>query len=474
MTEKGVGVRTAEAVAGRTEQIVSMISKGRILVVDDQPDSFRDLSAVLSGDGYDIVPSGTVEHASATVDSDDIDAVLTSLGFSNGDGMRLLEYLTAASPGIPVIFLTACETIELAAAAMTRGAFYYFVNPPDYPQLKGILARAVEQRKLKREIELLKDRLSEVMPEYRIVGNAPAMQKILEVIGAVKESTSSVLISGETGTGKELIARMLHYRSTRKNAPFIAINCAAIPGEFMEAELFGCEKRAFTGDSNRRRGKIGEAGNGVIFLDEIDQLGPLTQARLLQLMRDGHMSGIGHDEKFDVRFRLISTTIGDIREGVRRDSFSGELYRLINEVEIKVPPLRERKDDIPLLAAAFVDELCMRQKRRIRLSSEVLAAFQYHDWPGNVRQLRNVVERAAVLARGNRITLRELPAEFLAPKNRNPNGAHMRTLKELEMQAIRETLTKCNGNKSRTARMLGISRKAFYKRLREADQFRRA
>jgi DNA-binding NtrC family response regulator len=448
--------------------------KGRVLIVDDEVSAIRVLSSTLSEEGYEVLSSTNVDYACNVVNDDYIDVVITDFKVPGREGMRFFEYVCEIKPDIPVVFLAAYGTAESAVAAMTRGAFYYFIKPPDHLQLKSILARAVEQRKMKREIDLLKVRLSGMSPAYHIIGNTLEIRKAMEVMEAVRESGSSVLISGETGTGKELIARNLHYHGPRKHSPFITINCAAIPGEFMEAELFGCGKGAFAGGHARRRGKFGEAGNGIVFLDEIDQLGPRTQAQLLQLMRDGHMSGNDGNEKVDVRFRLISATTDDLREGVRSDSFSGDLYRLINEVEIKVPPLRERKDDIPLLASAFLDEFCMRQKRRIRLSSEVLAAFQYHDWPGNIRQLRNVVERAIVLARGNRITLRELPAEFQSPKKRNPNGAHMRTLKELEMQAIRETLTKCNGNKSRTARMLGISRKAFYKRLREADQFRRA
>lgn len=445
------------------------MSKGRILVVDDHhPESFLGLSKSLSADGYDIVHSGTVEHASQVVERGDVDAVLTDVGFPSGDGMRLFDYISTAKPVIPVIFLTTYETIELAVTALTRGAFYYFVNPPNYPKLKSILARAVEHCKLKREIELLRGRLSEITPAYNVIGNSPGMRKALEVIEAARESAKNVLILGETGTGKELIARTLHHRSSRKTAPFISVRCAAIPGEFIETELFGYEMRSNTGLSARRSGKFEEAGNGIVFMDEIDQLVPATQAKVLQFLRDGCIGRTEAGEKIDVRFRLISTTTSDIEDKVERGIFSGDLYGRINEIAMRVPPLRERKEDIPLLATAFVDEFCVKQKRKVVLSGEVMRAFQFHDWPGNVRQLRNVVERAVVLARGGKITLRELPGEFLALKRRTPNRSATKTLKELEMQAIMDTLRKCNGNKSRTARMLGISRKAFYKRLREA------
>ncbi len=447
-------------------------SRGRILVVDNQPDSFGGLSTVLSADGYDIIQSGTAEHASKVVASDDFDAVIAEVGLSNGDGIGPFEYISAARPGIPIILLTTYETMELALEAMGRGAFYYFVKPPEYPKLKGILSRAMEQRMLRREIKLLKDRLSDMTPVYRIIGNTPVMRKTIEILEAVKESPHNILISGEPGTGKELLARTLHYGSTRSTSPFIPVKCAAMPREFIEVELFGRSEGHFGSNGAARRSKFEEAGNGVVLLEEIEQLAPPTQAMVLQLLQDGHIERSDGNGKAEVRFRLISTSVRDIREEVGINRFSRDLYRRISEIEIKVPPLRERSDDIPLLATAFLEEFCLKQKKRINLSAEVMRAFQHHDWPGNVRQLRNVVERGVALAQGKKITLGELPGEFLVPRKRPSSRGPVKTLKELEMQAITEALRKCNGNKSRTARMLGISRKAFYKRLREADYFR--
>lgn len=452
--------------------IMTTGNRGRILVVDDQPDSFRGLSTILSADGYDIIQSGTAEHASEILASDDFDAVIAEVGLSDGDGMGPFEYISAARPDIPVILLTTYETMELALEAMGRGAFYYFVKPPEYPKLRGILSRAMEQRMLRREIELLKDRLYEMTPFNRIIGNTASMRKTIEITEAVKESPGNILIIGEPGTGKELLARTLHYGGSRSASPFIPIKCAAMPMEFMEVELFG-RRDGHNGDNSAaRRGKLEEAGNGIVFLEEIEQLAPPTQARLLQLLEDGYMEKSDCNGRVDVQFRLISTSTDDIREVVRIKTFSRELYRRISEIEIKVPPLRERRDDIPLLAAAFLEEFCLKQRKRISLSSEVMRAFQHHDWPGNVRQLRDVVERGVALAHGKKITLGELPDEFVVPKKRTSSHGPMKTLKELEMQAITEALRKCNGNKSRTARMLGISRKAFYKRLREAEHFR--
>lgn len=445
-------------------------NKGKILIAGCQPDSVNGLSAILSGEGYDIIPSWTVEHADTVVDYGNIDAVITELESSNRGGLRLFEYVTSARPGIPVIFLTSFETVDLAVSAMTRGAFYYFVKPPDYSQLKGILARAIEQRRLKREVEILRDRLSELAPACRIVGNSPEMLKTLEVIEAIKESPASILITGETGTGKKLIARTLHRRSTRSTAPFIAINCAAIPAEAMEVELFGIE--VHSADETRRPGKLEQAGDGTLMLDDIDLLGMHAQTRLLRILEDSHVAGREGSRKVDLRFRLVATTTEDLEEKSDGGDFSEGLYQRISNIEIKIPPLRERKDDIPLLASAFLTEFCTRQRKKVTLSNEVMRVFQEYKWAGNVRQLRNVIERAVALAPENKITLRELPCQLLSQKQRTLKEPAVRTLKQLELQAIRETLRKCNGNKSRTAKMLGISRKAFYKRLRDAEQFR--
>jgi len=449
---------------------IGTYNKGRILIVDDEPNSLRVLSAILDEEGYDVIVSGSVEGASSAVNTADIDAVITDLKMPGGDGMQFFEYLSEVKPDIPVIFLTAYGTVESAVGAMTRGAFYYFIKPPDYLKLKGILARAVAHHRLKREVDLLKSRLSDDSRGYRIIGSTPEIHRILETIEAVKDSTSSVLICGETGTGKELIAKALHYRSLRSTSPFMTVNCAAIPKELMEVELFGCEKGAFTGSVSRRIGKFEEAGNGAIFLDEISELALSVQAKLLRVLQEREIERIGSNKKIKVGFRLISATNRDLAEEVKGGRFRDDLFYRINVIEIRVPPLRQRKDDIPLLTAAFLNECCARQKKAVTLPSEVMRALLHYDWPGNIRQLNNVIERAVVLAKGGKIAFRDLPAEFLPPPKKTICHTSMRTLRELEIQAVRETLQRCKGNKSKTAKMLGISRKAFYKRLREAEK----
>jgi DNA-binding NtrC family response regulator len=446
---------------------MSADSKGRILIVDDEVNAIRVLSAILSDEGYEVVTSTSVDHACNVINDDDIDAVITDYKMPNRDGMRLFEYICEVNSDIPVVFLTAYGTIESAVAAMTRGAFYYFLKPPDYAKLKGIMARAVEQHRLKREIDFLKNRLGQENGRYHIVGNTPALRRTFETIDAVKDSVSNVLVSGETGTGKELIARALHYRSFRSSMPFVAVNCAAIPKELIEVELFGCEKGAFTGAVSRRTGKFEEAANGVIFLDEISELEHSMQAKLLRVLQEREIERIGSNRKIKVEFRLISATNRDLAEEVKSGRFREDLYYRVNVIEIKVPPLRERKEDIPLLASAFLDECCKREKKAISLSPDVIHAFQAYHWPGNVRQLKNIIERAVVLSRNGSLAVTDLPAEFCVFEENPKTASDGKTLKEVELQAIKDALRACDGNKSKTAKMLRISRKALYKRLNE-------
>jgi DNA-binding NtrC family response regulator len=442
------------------------MNSGRILIVDDEPNAIKVLSAILSDAGYDVAESQNGERALKLISKRDIDVVITDLKMPGTDGMQLFEYVLENYPDIPVIFLTAYGTVESAVNAMTRGAFYYFIKPPDYLKLKSIISKAVEQRSLKRELEILKKRLSGEETTIRIIGNTPQILKIFEAIEAVKESASSVLIYGETGTGKELVARTLHYSSERKDKPFIVVNCAAIPRELMESELFGYEKGAFTGAITRRIGKIEEVSGGTLFFDEIGELELSLQAKLLRVLQENEIERLGSNKKIKVNFRLISSTNRDLKKMVESHTFREDLFYRVNVIQVNLPPLRERAPDIPLLVAEFVKEFCLREKKALTVSDEVMKIFQTYHWPGNVRQLKNVIERAVVLVKGRMISLKELPEEFLCLQEQTENSSK-KTLKDLEIQAIKDALREYKGNKSKASRALGISRKAFYKRLRE-------
>jgi len=296
---------------------------------------------------------------------------------------------------------------------MNMGSFYYFIKPPDYQKLKIIVAKAVEQHRLKKELESLKQQLSKNKNHTVIIGNTPEMLKIFSTVKTVKDSESSILISGETGTGKELFARSLHDSSVRKNKPFISINCAAIPRELLEAELFGHEKGAFTGALSKRTGKLEEAAGGTVFLDEIAELELSLQAKLLRVLQEREIERLGSNKKIKVEFRLISSTNRELKQEINAGRFREDLYYRINVVQINVPPLRERKDDIPLLASNFVKEMCIRENKILTFADEVIEIFLRYHWPGNIRQLKNVIERAVVLTKDDKITSKNLPAEFL-------------------------------------------------------------
>jgi DNA-binding NtrC family response regulator len=447
----------------------SMNNAGKILIVDDEPNAIKVLSAILSDAGYDVLEAMHAQGAIRIVDNEDIDIIITDLKMPGMNGLQLFEYLTKRHPDIPIIFLTAYGTVESAVDAMTMGSYYYFIKPPDYLKLQNIISKAIEQRHLKKELHSLKKKLMGKNDQPIIVGNTPSMLKILEIIKTVKDSESSILISGETGSGKELIAESLHYSSARKNKPFISMNCAAIPRELLEAELFGHERGAFTGALARRVGKFEEAEGGTVFLDDIAELEISLQAKLLRVLQEREIERLGSNKKIEVKFRLISSTNRDLKKEIKAGKFREDLFYRINVVQINIPPLRDRREDIPLIVAQFVKEMCVRENKMLRVSDEVMEIFQRYQWPGNVRQLKNVIERAVVLAKGDRITLRELPPEFIGNKRQKTMHSSIMTLKELELQAMKNVLQECKGNKSEASRILGISRKAFYKKLKNQE-----
>ncbi len=442
---------------------------GKVLIVDDEPNALTVLAAILREEGYSVFKAGDAEAAEHTLGKEDIDTVITDMKMPAKDGMQLMDFIAERYPDIPVIFLTAYGSVDSAVHAITRGAFYYFIKPPDYVKLKGILARAVEQRGLKRELEALRKRVPGGTTA-RIVGVTPEMVRIFETIKAVKDSMSSVLICGETGTGKELIARSLHYGSVRSDKPFVAVNCAAMPRDLIESELFGYEKGAFSGAFSRRIGRFEEAAEGTIFLDEIGELEMPLQAKLLRVLQEKEIERLGSNKKIKVNFRLISSTNRNIPAEIVAGNFREDLYYRLNVVQIEVPPLRARREDIPILAAELIRECGAREGKVLRLDDEVMQAFLTYDWPGNIRQLGNIIERAVVLAKKDRITIKELPEDlkpYVVPaETRLP----VRTLRELEEAAIRAALEESRGNKSQAAKMLGISRKSLYKRLAEMEQ----
>ncbi len=481
-------------------------NSGNVLIVDDEPNAVKVLSEVLSIDGYNVYRSCDARRALTLINTEQLDAVITDLRMPEFDGMQFFETIRENYPDIPVIFLTGYGTVESAVNTITAGAYHYFIKPPDYMELKGVLSRAIRSRRTlltfralqnpgvlsrairSRRMSLCSSRPGEdsLLPGgVHIIGNDPGMKKILDTVEAVMDTTSSVLITGETGTGKELVAKALHYGGMRKQRSFVAVNCAAIPHELLESELFGYEKGAFTNAASRRIGKFEEASSGTILLDEINELGLPLQAKLLRVLQEREVERLGGGKKVKVDFRLVSSTNSSLENEVQNGKFRMDLFYRINVVHITLPPLRQRKGDIPLLAGEFINEFSAREKKDVQLSDDVMNMLCDYSWPGNIRQLRNVLERLVVLSRTGKVTLKEVPEELFAlktgfpepappaqyvPAHANDKGAH--TLRELEDKAVLNALEECRGNKSKAAKMLGISRKTFYKRLRDINPAR--
>ena len=469
---------------------------GNVLIVDDEPNAVKVLSAVLSGEGYNIFESSSAKAALEIIDGEPMDAIITDWKMPGIDGMQLFEYVMSRHPDVPVIFLTAYGTVESAVHSVSRGAYYYFIKPPDFAKLRGVLSKAVSTRRSRLKPAALPGEAGTAPATSlsRIIGRDAALKKILETVRAVRDSSSSILITGETGTGKELVAKALHYGSVRKDRPFVTVNCAAIPRELLESELFGYEKGAFTNAVSRRIGKFEEAASGTVFLDEIAELELSLQAKLLRVLQEREIERLGGGRKIKVGFRLVCSANRDLEKEVQACNFRMDLFYRINVVHIWVPPLRRRKDDIPLLVEEFMREFSEREKKSVRLSPEVLRAFCDYSWPGNVRQLRNVLEGLTVLSTTGMVSLDDIPEEILAPgaapaASVCPEGAGKetaavrapgpeapsqgtQTLREMEEYAILCALEECRGNKSRAAKLLGISRKTFYKRLKEIEPAR--
>ncbi|MBI5408102.1 MAG: sigma-54-dependent Fis family transcriptional regulator [Nitrospirae bacterium] len=444
---------------------------GTVLLVDDEPNALRVLSAILKEASYNIYQADGVDRALEIVSAENIDAVITDLKMPGKDGVYFFNYLKSNYPYIPVIFLTAFGTVDSAVTAMTEGAFFYFIKPPDYIKLKAILAKAVEQRRLKTEIADLKSRLESTYGFSSIIGKSPGMESVFRMVETIKDSSSNVLITGETGTGKELLARAVHYTSRRHYRPFVAVNCAAVPRELLEAEFFGHERGAFTGAVSRRLGKFEEANTGTLFLDEIGELELSLQAKILRAIQEKEIERVGGNKKIKIDIRLIASTNRDLAKEVRLKNFRADLYYRLNVVQVKLPPLRERKSDIPLLVTHFIDKFSQRENKAVAsVSPEVMKVFLQYDWPGNLRELENVIERAVVLAKREVIGIKDIPGEIKKGiKTGTLNGDALKPLKEMELETVIKAVNMFNGNKSRAAQALGITRKALYGRLKEAD-----
>jgi two-component system response regulator AtoC len=432
------------------------------------------LRDVLQDEGYRVEIALDGYTALEKMKNLDIDAVLLDIRMPALDGMQVLKLAQASGITVPIILMTAYGTTETAIQAMKLGAFDYVLKPFNIEELLLTLKKAVDMEKLADQVAALRQELSAQLPAEEMIGRSPVMQELYKSIGKVAASNVTVLILGESGTGKELVARSIHRNSNRHRGPFVKINCAAIPENLLESELFGYEKGAFTGALTRKLGKFELAHGGTILLDEISEIKPATQAKLLRVLQEKEFERVGGTETIRVDVRILAATNKNLEEMVREGVFREDLFFRLNVVSIVVPPLRERKEDIPLLVTYFLQQYTAELQKEVRgVSPEALRLLEEYDWPGNVRELKNVCERAVVMAAGPVILPEDLPFP-LQPEGKELVSSHpwaRMSLKEIvadvERQVILRALRDNNWNRSRTAAALGINRRSLYAKMKE-------
>jgi two-component system NtrC family response regulator len=437
-----------------------------ILIVDDEKNYLVVLEALLSPEGYEIVTTDSGQEALRLFRGSDIDLVITDMKMPGMSGMELLEACKATNGDVPVIMMTAFGTIEMAVEAMKKNAFHYITKPFQNEQLKVTVKKALDNYRLIKENKLLSQALSERYKYGNIIGKSKPMLKVYDMIEKVAPSRASVLITGPSGTGKELIAKAIHYGSPRKDRPFVSINCAALAETLLESELFGHERGAFTGAVAMKKGRFELADAGTLFLDEVGEMPAALQVKLLRVLQEMEFERVGGTKPIKVDVRVISASNRNMRDNVSEGLFREDLFYRLNVIHINVPPLRERLDDIPLLVRHFINKYKEDAgKSRLELSPEVWKRLYQYGWPGNVRELENVMERAVVLSRGETIRFEDLPehlrgaeTEFDVDRFVPANVPLQVALEKIEEALIRRALAACHNVQAHAAEMLGITK----------------
>jgi len=453
-----------------------MAEPATLLVADDDPGLRESLERTLTREGYRVVLASDGRAALERVQAGGVDLIVTDLRMPGLTGLELLRAAKAIMPDVDVILLTAFGTVEEAVKAMKDGAYDFLTKPFRREQLIKLVDKALERRDLIEQNKALKKQLEDIRAKGQMIGSSPAYRRMLSLVEQIADSSATILIQGESGAGKELVARTIHERSGRRAGPFVAVNCAALPETLLESELFGYEKGAFTGAAGRKEGRFELASGGTLFLDEVADLSLVTQPKILRVLQEGEFERLGGTRTIQVDVRIVAATNQDLAEMVKDKRFREDLYYRLNVITVRVPPLRERHEDIRLLAQHYLRVYAAKNGRKLEgFSNEALERLESYKWPGNIRELENLIERTVLLARKDRIDAEDLPEEIAGVK-RPPRDAILELvgtpLAEIEQRLLDETLRITGGNKTQAAKLLGIDVRTVARKLerREDDQ----
>ncbi|HEQ71418.1 MAG TPA: sigma-54-dependent Fis family transcriptional regulator [Spirochaetia bacterium] len=443
--------------------------KYNVMVVDDEKNIREGLGRALELDGYRVFLAADGHEATGLINREEIDLVITDLKMPGLSGEDLLKQIVSQYPTVPVIILTGHGTIESAVKAMHDGAYDFLTKPTNLEHLSVLVKKALSKRELFLQHRELEEELARKNKFPSLIGKSAEMQKIFEVISQVAPTKASVLITGESGVGKEMIADAVHFNSPRKDKPYIKVHCAALAESLLESELFGHEKGSFTGALSRRRGRFELANLGTIFLDEIGEVNQNIQIKILRVLQEKKFERVGGEETIEVDVRIITATNRDLKSAIEKGEFREDLFYRLNVVNIHIPPLRERKEDIPLLIASFLKEFAEENNKPIEgVDPKARAILSQYTWPGNIRELRNAMESAVVMCKGTVITPDDLPPYIQSDSDENYLKLQAGiSFADAEKKLITFTLHQMGGNKSRTAEVLGIGRKTLHRKLKE-------
>jgi DNA-binding NtrC family response regulator len=450
--------------------------KNQILVVDDETSILRAMDRFLTEQGFGVTLCDSYQSALKVLSEGYIDLALVDLKLGSEDGIDLIRQIQKASPKTSSIIMTGYGSIESAVQAVKAGAFHYVTKPFEFADLLNLVQKALEHRQVNQENKILKKQLKEKYGFENIIGTSEKLKEVFEVVRRVAETDSTVLILGESGTGKELIARAIHYNSNRSNRPIVPVNCAAIPENLLESELFGHVKGAFTGAVTTRMGRFEVADGGTLFLDEIGDMSPKLQVKLLRVLQEQHFEPVGSTRTVEVDVRVIAATNKNLEEEVKRGNFREDLFYRLNVIPLKIPPLRERRSDIPVLLKHFLEEFGEEHGVALpQIDQEVMEAFMEYAWPGNVRELENVVERLVILYPGQKVTFDSLPFAMSQGKEKITTSVQIpeegisfkNVVNNFENELILKALEKTSWNKNKAASLLNLNRTTLVEKIKK-------